>query len=259
MSTWIDGHFVGEQKLPPRTSFAPFETMGAAHGDLPLWPHHLARLQANAARLGLPFRPDAALQAAARELLRQDDQGDGVLRLLLLPSHDGVHTVLTTRPRSPTKVVQLLPTVVSRPASAPPGDLKAEPRAYYDLVRQQAQDGGADDGLVVDRDGHVLETALGNLWLRFPDGWVTPPLDGRVLPGIARALLLATARQRGVAVHERTVGLGDLHAASALAHSNAVYGPRPARLVGADPTGTPAIVATVDSELGALWRAATSG
>ena len=259
MSTWIDGHFVGEQKLPVRTGLAPFETMGAVHGSVPLWPHHLARLQANAARLGLPFRPDAALHQAARELLRQDDQGDGVLRLLLLPSHDGVHTVLTTRPRSPTKVVQLLPTVVERPASAPPGDVKAEPRAFYDLVRQQAQDGGADDGLVVAPDGHVLETALGNLWLRLHDGWVTPPLDGRVLPGIARALLLAEARRRGVAVHERAVGLGDLHTASALAHSNAVYGPRPARLVGADPTGTPAVVALVDSELGALWRAATSG
>lgn len=259
MSMWIDGHFVGEQKLPPRSGLAPFETMGAVHGDVPLWPHHLARLQVNAARLGLPFLPDAALHQAARELLRQDDQGDGVLRLLLLPSHGGVHTVLTTRPRSPTKVVQLLPTVVERPASAPPGDVKAEPRAFYDLVRQQAQDGGADDGLVVAPDGHVLETALGNLWLRLHDGWVTPPLDGRVLPGIARSLLLAAARRLGVAVHERSVGLGELHAASALAHSNAVYGPRPARLAGADPTGAPAVVALVDSELGALWRAATSG
>ena len=254
MSTWIDGHFVGEQKLPVRTSLAPFETMGARSGELPLWNLHLARLQATAQRLGLPFGPDAALHAAARELLRQDDRGDAVLRLVLLPSYEKVHTVLTTRPRAPTKVVQLLPTVVERPADAPPGDVKAEPRAFYDLVRQQAQDGGADDGLVVGADGHVLEAALGNLWLRFADGWVTPPLDGRVLPGIARGLLLERARATGLPVHERPVGLGDLHAAAALAHSNAVYGPRPACLGGARANG-----ALVDSELGALWRSSTGG
>jgi len=254
MSTWIDGHFVGEQALPQRTALAPFETMGARSGELPLWDLHLARLQATANRLGLPFRPDAALLAAARALLRQDDRGDAVLRLVLLPSHERVHTVLTTRPKSPTKVVQLLPTIVPRPASAPPGDVKAEPRAFYDLVRQQAQDGGADDGLVVGADGHVLEAALGNLWLRLPDGWVTPPLDGRVLPGIARGLLLARARATGLPVHERPVGLGDLHAAEALAHSNAVHGPRPACLVGARANGS-----LVESELGALWRSSTGG
>ena len=41
MSTWIDGHFVGEQKLPVRTALAPFETMGARSGELPLWDLHL--------------------------------------------------------------------------------------------------------------------------------------------------------------------------------------------------------------------------
>lgn len=254
MTTWIDGRFAGADPLPARIGIAPFETMGARAGALPLWPLHLQRLQATAARLRLPFAPDAALHAAACELLRTADQEHGVLRLLLLPGARGLHTVMTVRPRSPIKNVVLLPTVVARPADAPPGDLKAEPRGYYDAVRQQAQDGGADDGLVVGEDGAVLEAALGNLWLKLADGWVTPALDGRVLPGIARGLLLAAARARGVAVHERMVGLGDLHAATALAHSNAVYGPRPACLF-----GTNAAVAIVDTELGSLWRAATTG
>lgn len=254
MTAWVDGQFVGDGQLPRRTGIAPFETMGARGGELPLWDHHLARLAAAASRLGLPFLPGPALRAAAMELLRGNDHGEHVLRLSLVQSGASVHTVMATRVRSPVRVVQLLPTVVARPAGAPPGDLKAEPRGFYDAVRQQAQDGEADDGIVVGHDGAVLEAALGNLWLRLDGVWVTPALDGRVLPGIARALLLARATLAGVPVVERACDLADLHRATALAHSNAVHGVRPASLV-----GQPAAVAIVDSELGSLWRAATTG
>jgi branched-subunit amino acid aminotransferase/4-amino-4-deoxychorismate lyase len=253
MNAWLDGRSVTESALPKRTGTAPFETIGASDGALPLWERHLARLAATAARLQLPFAPVPSLRADALELLRANGHDGDVLRLSLVPAADRVHTVMVTRKRSPVRVVQLLPTVVARPADAPPGDVKAEPRAFYDAVRQQAQDGGADDGVVVDRDGAVLETALGNLWLLLGGTWTTPPLDGRVLPGIARALLLERARGAGLAVAERACTLGDLHAAEALAHSNAVYGPRPACLVGQQ-----ASVARIDSDLAPLWRAATA-
>ncbi len=252
MNCWLDGRSVAASALPPRTGIAPFETMGARAAELPLWERHLTRLHATAARLGLPFAPLPTLRAAAQELLRANDHHDGVLRLQLLPSGTAVHTVLTTRARSPITRVRLLPTVVPRPADAPPGDLKAEPRAYYDAVRQQAQDGGADDGLVVASDGSVLEASFGTLWLRLQGQWVTPALDGRVLPGIGRALLIEAAAARARHFVERRCDLGDLHRAEALAHGNAVYGPRPACLCGTEPA-----VAIVDSELGALWRDAT--
>lgn len=253
MTSWVDGKLVGAGALPQRTGIAPFETMGAKDGAIALWDRHLARLAAAAARLGLPFAPDATLRAAAGEVLRGNGHTDGVLRLSLVPDKNGVHTVMASRGRSPVKTVKLLPSVVARPANAPPADLKAEPRTFHDAVLQQAQDGGADDGIVVDRDGALLETALGNLWLRRDGGWLTPALDGRVLPGIARALLLAAARAAGTPVTERVCTLEDLHAAEALAHSNAVYGPRAACLAGEPPAA-----AIVDKELGTLWRRATT-
>lgn len=253
MTAWLDGRMVPESALPRRVGTAPFETMGARQAELPLWDLHLARLQQAATRLGLPFAAAPAWRAAASELLRGNGHGDAILRLSLVPTGAAVHPVMVTRARSPIRVVQLLPTIVERPADAPPGDLKAEPRAYYDAVRQQAQDGGADDGLVIDPDGAVLEAALGNLWLRLDGVWVTPALDGRVLPGIARGLLLAAAARRGQAFAERRCDLADLHRASALAHSNAVHGPRPATLV-----GQPAAVEIVDRELGPLWHAASA-
>lgn len=254
MTAWLDGALVPTSSLPKRGGVAPFETMGARAGELPLWDDHLTRLHRAAERLALPFVVDARLRAMAQELLRGNGHHDDVLRLLLLPSGARVHTVMTTRARSPITTVRLLPTVVARPANAPPADLKAEPRSFHDLVRQQAQDGGADDGLIVAPDGRVLEASYGTLWLRRNGRWCTPPLDGAVLPGVGRARLLAAAAAAGVAIDERPLGLGDLHAAEALAHGNAVYGPRAACLVGQAPA-----VAFVDSELGALWRRATAG
>ncbi len=250
MTVWVDGELRGGGAVPRSDDVAPFETMGARAGAAPLWDRHLARLAATAHRLGLAFAPSPELRAAATEVLLKNGNADGVLRLSLVPSGGRTQVVLSSRRRAPMRSVKLLPTVVERPAGAPPGDVKAEPRRYYDLVRQQAQDGEADDGLVVGTDGAVLEAALGNLWLRMDGVWITPALDGRVLPGIARAALLERGAARGVAMAERAVTLADLHRATALAHSNAVYGPRPAALL-----GERASVEIVDTELGTLWRA----
>jgi branched-subunit amino acid aminotransferase/4-amino-4-deoxychorismate lyase len=258
VTAWCDGNLLAPDTLPKAVPgrLAPFETMGAAAGLLPLWERHLGRLQATAVRLGLPFAPPPPLRAAAVDLLRQNGHDDGILKLQILPSARSVHVVMTTRSRgAPLSSVVLLPTVVPRLPPDPPGDLKCAPRRFYDAVQAQAQDGGADDGIVVGPDGAVLETSRHNLWLLLEGIWVTPPLDGAVLPGIARGLLLERAAAGGLPCAERRCDLGDLHRAQALAVSNAVYGPRPARLAG---SGAPA-VAIVDSSLGALWRAAATG
>lgn len=253
MTAWVDGALVGDAAVPHATAAqpGPFETMAAQRGEVALWDRHLERFAATARRLRLPFTADARLRAAATEVLLHNGHGDDVLRLTLVPAGERVHTVLTSRARGPRlRAVRLLPTVVEPPPHGPPRDLKLWPRPFYDAVRQQAQDGGADDGIVVAADGAVLETAVGNLWLRLDGTWTTPPLDGRVLPGIARAHLLAAARAHGLRVAERRCDLATLHRAEALAHSNAVFGPRPASLLGTEPP----TVALADTELLPLWR-----
>lgn len=257
MMAWVDGLVVAaaDAPKPSRGAFAPFETMGAIAAEIALWDRHLARLAATAAHFGLPFAARPELRAAAGALLLANGHSGDVLRLQLVPGTSGVAVVLTTRARSPVSRVRLLPTVVARPAGGPPADRKAAPRTFYDGVLQQAQDGGADDGIVVDRDGAVLETATCNLWLRLDGVWTTPPLDGRVLPGIARAVLLERARANGVEVVERSVDLGHLASAGALAVTNAVHGPRAAALVGEPVVAVEVVAAT----LGALWRSAAVG
>jgi len=253
----VDGQLVPDLGAlrRPRTP-APFETMGAEGGELPLWPHHLRRLQAAAVRLGLPFVPNADLLARSKALLLHNGHADDVLRLCLVPHEGRVHQVLESRARGPRrKHGWLVPCVTRRPAGAPPGDLKAMPRSFYDAVRQEAQDGGADDGIVLGDDGAVLETTIANLWLCLDGVWVTPALNGSVLPGIARGLLLERAGAHGVAVAERRCDLGDLHRASALCCSNAVSGVTRVSLLG----GEEAVEGPAHRELLSLWQQCRSG
>ena len=75
MTVWVDGELRGGDAVPRSDGFAPFETMGARGGDVPLWSRHLARLGASAARLGLGFDQAPALRAAAAEVLLQHRGG----------------------------------------------------------------------------------------------------------------------------------------------------------------------------------------
>lgn len=54
--------------------------------------------------------------------------------------------------------------------------------------------------LLVDDDGDVLEAAWANVWLVEEGRLITPPDDGRILPGVTRARLLALAPVHGLDV-----------------------------------------------------------
>ncbi|PJJ57441.1 para-aminobenzoate synthetase/4-amino-4-deoxychorismate lyase [Mumia flava] len=87
------------------------------------------------------------------------------------------------------------------------------------------------DPLLVDGDGCVLETGRGNVVAVFDDGVHTPSLDGRLLPGVTRAELLARLRARRVPVFERPMTLDELAGADAVVVTNAIGRLRPVRTI----------------------------
>lgn len=259
MKAWRDGRLVPCEALAPGV-VAPFETMGIVRGALPLWGRHLARLGAAAADLGL-VRGGLVAPQGLREAVLEEARAHGhdVVRIELAPDGGASTWRVHTRVRHVLAgPVVLLPTVARRAPGLPPAHLKAMPRSAYDAVLVEARAAGADDGLVIGDDGAVLETALGNLLLRIGAQWVTPALDGRVLPGIARAVLLEQLAAQGERVVERRCDLADLHRATTLVVSNAVHGPRGAVLARVAAKGE-AVVATVGpgvEGLRACWERA---
>jgi para-aminobenzoate synthetase / 4-amino-4-deoxychorismate lyase len=79
--------------------------------------------------------------------------------------------------------------------------------------------------LIVDLDGHVLEAAYANVFIVEGTHLVTPPLDGRQLPGTVRARVLALHPTR-----EERLTLDRIAGADELLLASSIRGIHPARL-----------------------------
>ena len=80
--------------------------------------------------------------------------------------------------------------------------------------------------LLVDTDGLVLETAHANVWIVEDDELITPPADGRILPGTTAAALLANEP----GARAEPIELERLASADAVFLTSSISGRRPARL-----------------------------
>jgi para-aminobenzoate synthetase/4-amino-4-deoxychorismate lyase len=86
--------------------------------------------------------------------------------------------------------------------------------------------------LLLDSDGAVLEASRGNVFVVSDGAVVTPAADGRILPGITRARVLAIARRLGLSVREAFVSIGELTASDEVFLTGAVRGVEPVRSFG---------------------------
>lgn len=100
----------------------------------------------------------------------------------------------------------------------------SEPHWYHKtLDRSRYPDPEEGEVVLINLEGHVTETNISNLLLRFGDVWVTPPVASGCLPGVFRQSLIDSGL-----VSERKVTVDDLSAADELAVTNAVGGRRKA-------------------------------
>jgi para-aminobenzoate synthetase/4-amino-4-deoxychorismate lyase len=209
----------------PDPELGVFETvrvMGGEPLDLDL---HLHRLAASARDLFDAELP-GGLSARARALARGLDGAHGGLRLALAPDgHGSLAATCEKRaasPESPPAGFLVSPWLL-------PGGLGAHKwrdRRLVDGLAARA----AGVPLLVDGDDSVLEAAWGNVWIIEGERVVTPPDDGRLLPGVTRARLLLLAGGLDVEVVEDDIPLERLREADGLFLTSALRGAVPARL-----------------------------
>ena len=78
--------------------------------------------------------------------------------------------------------------------------------------------------LLVDETGELLETDRANVFAVIDGVLLTPPADGRLLPGITRAAVLRAARSHGIRVGQKPLTLDELAEATEVFVTNAVAG-----------------------------------
>lgn len=179
-----------------------FETLRSWGTGLPTLDLHLARLHASAAALGLPM-PDlrtvaAEAHTAARALVAHSDTVR--LRITLTPRTRLVLAATDLPPVAPVHVR-------TRPwpgTAGLSGRVKHGSRATSAVALRQA---AADEILWVDEAGEAVEGSWSNVLAVAGGCLVTPPDDGRLLPGVTRGLLLRQARALGLPVREQALRL----------------------------------------------------
>lgn len=194
-----------------------FETLRAYAGRPFRLDAHLARLERGATELGIPLPLERRrIAAAVTETLAANDltSDDAAIRITLsrgpgarglLPPDEPRPTLMITvaayqpaAPRASSAIIAGVP----RNEHSPLSRLKA--LSYLDnvLAQREAAEGGADEAILLNTAGRLAGGARANLFVVRGRSLLTPPVSEGVLPGIARAEVLALARALAIQAHE---------------------------------------------------------
>lgn len=234
MSVWRDGELVDDGPSAPMwIGWGVFTTVGCQDGRVLLWSRHAARLVRSLATLGA--EPDLVLpdRDVLETMLERDGLG-GPVRLRVVARRrapEDPWSVEASPSRLPSdRVGPDVPPhrlrIVRWEAAPPMAGHKTLARLAWDHARETVRVQGADDALLVDAAGRLLETSVANVFVRLGERLVTPPAPGRCLPGVLRGWLLERAAAFGFEAVERDVTLEELEAADEVWLTNAVLGVR---------------------------------
>ena len=79
------------------------------------------------------------------------------------------------------------------------------------LAKDEAEEKGADEAILLDQHGHVAEGSGCNLFLVRDGALVTAPITGDILEGITRRTMIQFARDEGIPVEERDIDRSELY------------------------------------------------
>ncbi len=192
-------------------------------------PHHLQRLEASLAAVGLG-NPLTHSQwgAVFAELVRAHGGGDQSIYLQVtrgvaprdhaFPKDTPPTVFAFSQPLKPPDAAQLADGIAA--ITVPDNrwqrcDIKAIALLANVLLRQQALARGAVEAILI-RDGFLTEGAASNIFVVRAGRLLTPPRGPFILPGITRDLILELAHAHGVECREAAVSEAELTSADEL-------------------------------------------
>jgi para-aminobenzoate synthetase/4-amino-4-deoxychorismate lyase len=222
----------------PDPSAGVFETIRAEGRAALFLADHLARLRASVRALYGTALGDELDACVADALRTAPDDAVRRLRVVAKPStHNAVVLQASLAPlgaAAERNVVRLRAWTVA-------GGLGAHKWADRRALDEAAERLDATP-LIVEPDGEVLEAAWGNVWALEANRLLTPPADGRILPGVTRARLLVRAGELGLRPAEECLSLQRLARADAILLTSSLRLAVAGRLAG-EPGGRVAKVA----------------
>ncbi len=206
-----------------------FETMLVVGGRPVELDLHMARLAASLETLFGGEMPTGAL-----DLVRERARVTGLGRLRLTVAADGTGglAAAVTAAVGPGLASPHGKRAVALRSHIVEGGLGAHKWADRRLLEAvEAAAPASSIPLLTDGNGTVLEASRANVFLALDGALLTPPLDGRILPGIARRRAIEVAAEAGIEVREEAVALDRLAQADEIFLTGSVRGVEPAASV----------------------------
>jgi len=217
-----------------------FETMRVIRGKPFRWEQHIERLQSGAdyLKIKFPFTSEA-LRQFADDLVAKNNLPDALLRLTLSRGV-GARGYSPKGAENPTLVMSLHPALAfdaenpprwkfitsshRLPANEPLAHYKTCNKLVQILARAEADAAGADEALLLNMDGFVVEGASSNLFWIEGDAIFTPPLAAGILPGVTRAVVLEICERMGLRIRETNINVDKLKCSEGIFVSLSSFG-----------------------------------
>jgi branched-chain amino acid aminotransferase len=185
---------------------------------------HLDRLYSSAKsiKLKIPLTPQD-MTAAVVETLKRNSLKDAYIRLVVTrgagdlgvdPRHcKRSSVIIITESVDPTfgmvakqKGISVIISSVRRDAvDATTHEIKSLNYLNSVMAKLEAADAGADDALMLDRNGFVSEATTTNLFIAKDGDIFTPPSTAGILPGVTRKRIIHLAKELGYTLIERGI------------------------------------------------------
>jgi len=238
-----------------------FETLLVRAGEPVFLSEHLSRMHASAEIMELPVPYDEADIHKAIRKLAGDSEGDLAARITLTRGV-GPRGILPPKGHEaqPVMIIALSPAPPARRGSVPcilssirrnEGSPAARMKtlSYIDniLARQEAEQAGAGEAIMLNNQGLVTCTSVGNIFIVAGENQLlTPNTDCGVLPGIVRRKVIDLARQDGIEVETGYVQDNDYQGRSIFI-TNSLMGISPAHILGEERSGKVEVITRLKS------------
>ena len=228
MIVFLNGQFVPEEQAMVSVfdraflyGDGLFETMRVINGKPFRWWDHMERLHKGGDFLGIkiPFGCKS-LEKFATELIAQNKMPDALMRLTVSRGV-GPRGYSPKGADKPTLVMTMHPAplapnsgpvrwkLVTGSLRLPAGDalaqFKTANKLAQVLARAEADAAGADEAVLLNTDGHVVEGASSNLFWIEGKTVLTPPLTDGLLAGVTRAVTIEICQSLSLPLAERAV------------------------------------------------------
>jgi len=228
MIVFVNGQFVPEEQATISVfdrgflyGDGLFETLLVANGKPFRWEQHLLRLRRGAAylKISLPYKPEELRRFVSR-LVEENQMPSALLRLTLSrgvgirgysprgainPAFTiSLHAAPARAANNPPRW-RLITSSLRLPADEPLAQFKTCNKLPQIVARAQADAAGADEALLLNTKGHVVEASSGNLFWIERATIKTPSLASGILPGVTREVVCELCASLGAKVHEATI------------------------------------------------------